>query len=249
MSQRKRIASAIGLAAGVIAGVFALNTWMVPATDSTVTALTVATPDMVAMDRSLRHWKTVTTPPDPKERQYALRPAASQQRAIAARALTRTVARMPAADIGAVRRAYRRARGTRDKLLIIGGLGQNAAPEAVTLLEEIYERADDHSVRSGVLRALGRSSAAGRQALLIAEMSSGDSRLQLLAIQGLYGDAASIDALKAVACGDRPVEIRLEAIRSLSAVHAPEARDALEALTGSTETALVRMTARKALRR
>lgn len=150
------------------------------------------------------------------------------ERDAAAEALAESIGRLPADALPGVLRSWREADATRDRLVIIDGLGRSAHAEAVDLLTDIYEEGDGFTNRSHVLRALGDSPAEGHTLLLTDQMwAADDDRLGQLSAQALYGEPAAASELVEAVTADLPINTRLEAIHSLGATGTDGARDAL----------------------
>lgn len=171
---------------------------------------------------------------------YADRPMISQaetellelQRLAAADALVARVGAGGAAIVPSVLAAIRAAEGSRERLVLVEGLGRNSSAEAVDALLAVYAEADTFRLQEEVLRALGRSEAAGATEALVAELSGAeDERLRQLAAGALAGEAEALDALYAVVVDTTaPINARLEAIPSIGAVGDEEAKATLQAI-------------------
>lgn len=144
------------------------------------------------------------------------------------------------------------ATGSRERLVLLGGLARNPSPEAVAGLQAVYAGEPSLRMREEALRALGQSEGEGATEALVATVEGeADERLRQIAVQSLAGDPAAIPALQALARDpSQPVAVRLEAIPSLGAVGSPEARAALAALAQDPSVeARIRRYAQRALAR
>ena len=138
---------------------------------------------------------------------------------------------------------------TRDRLVVIDGLGRNASPEAVAALEALYDQDPGYTTRRNVLTALGDSPAPGHHALLVEAMwSAEDERLSQTAAMMLRGEAAATDALIDALDSALPMNTRLEAVASLGAVGSADAEAALrEVVADDAVNARVRAYAEREL--
>ena len=151
------------------------------------------------------------------------------EREAAAEALAAAIAELSAAELEGVLAELRAAERSRDKLVMIEGLGRNPSTTALSILEEVYLGEDSYTLKRHVLRALGDSPAEGRHELLTEQMwDAGDERLQQLSAQALYGETVAVDALAEALGSDLPIKVRLEAVHSLGATGTEDARQALE---------------------
>lgn len=156
-------------------------------------------------------------------------------REAAAAALAGVIAQLEGAELDAVLDAFHGAERSRDKLVMIDGLGQNPSTDALVILEEIYASEDSYTLKSNVIRALGDSPADGHHEVLIEQMwGAEDERLQQLSAQGLYGEGVASDAMIEAVHSELPVKVRLEAIHSLGATGSDAARAALEEMAQDT---------------
>ncbi len=168
------------------------------------------------------------------------------RREAAALALAAGIGRMSSSELESVLDAFRSADRSRDKLVMIDGLGSNPSTEALSILEEIYATEDSYTLKSSVIRALGDSPAEGHTDLLVDTMWGGDDeRLQQLSAQGLYGEAGMEDALAEAIGSDLPMKVRLEAVHSLGATGSEEAKQILEEAVETTDEDRLRLYAEK----
>jgi len=166
----------------------------------------------------------------------------SQDETKALAAERKAAAAVLAAKIGAsgpgivpeVRGAIRNAPGSREKLTLMDGLGENPSAEAVDALEDIYAEEELARIKEEALRQLGNSDGEGHNDMLIEEMLNGDDpAMAQTAAAMLYGEAEAMDALVECIYGEQSVEIRLEAVHSVGGVGSDEAQEALEGVTQS----------------
>jgi hypothetical protein len=136
-------------------------------------------------------------------------------------------------DIVASVRERWEAADARERLLLIDGLGRNPSPEAVTALGALYEEAELFRLKEEVLHALGASEGPGHETLLVAVMEGEDERLAQVATMALYGEEAAAEALTAVIYSEAAMNVRLEALHSLSGVEGEAAGAALAAAATS----------------
>lgn len=178
------------------------------------------------VDQTLAKWRTLHEPQGKLSMEETK--ALIAERDATAEALAEAIGSLSGEDIAAVLADWRTAEATRDKLVMIDGLGRNGNPEAVDALDSIYGEDGGFTNRSHVLRALGDSPADGHTGLLAEEMwGVEDERLSQLAAQALYGEEGAVQTLADAVTGDLPMNTRLEAIHSLGATGTDAARDAL----------------------
>ncbi len=175
---------------------------------------------------------------------YGDQPRLTPEETIALRERREAAAEELAARIGAsgaeivpeVRAAIGAAERSREKLVLMGGLGANPSAEAVDALEDVFEVEDLFRLKEEALRQLGNSDGDGHIDLLIEQMLySEDPALAQIAAAMLHGEAGALEALVKCVHGAQPVEVRLEAVHSIGGIGTDEARAALEAIAGSGE--------------
>lgn len=159
-----------------------------------------------------------------------------QARIDAARRVVEGIAQGGAAAVPGTLERLRGDSGSREKLLLVEGLGQNPSAEAVTALEAVYREQGIRRLREDALRALGRSEAPGRSELLQAVMmEEADGRLSQVAAMALHGDGASLGPLVAAIYSSRPMNTRLEAVHSLAGIGDAAASEALARVAADPE--------------
>lgn len=143
-----------------------------------------------------------------------------------------------AKSLAAVRDAIGQTDVSREKILLIHGLGESLHPESVSALTDVYDSEPIFRVREEVLRRLANSKAPGHIDLLVRELfEAKDVRIQMLAAQGLYGEEAALpDLIRALRSDDLPIEVRLEVVHSIGGVKTEAAAEALRALVSDPNT-------------
>lgn len=159
--------------------------------------------------------------------------ALREQRKTAAADLARRIGNSGPGIVQDVRDAIRDAERSREKLVLMDGLGSNASAEAVDALEDVYNDEDLARVKEEALRQLGNSDGEGHNDLLIDEMIGCDEdAMAQTAAAMLYGEADALEALVACVNGDQAIEVRLEAIHSIGGIGDDAAHEALVGIAG-----------------
>lgn len=197
-----------------------------------------ATPDgdagIAQLDRDLTVWRDLFSPKGRLSVEETR--ALIAERDAAAEALAGTIGGLSADQLDEVLVRFDASK-TRDKIVLIDGLGRNVDGEAVALLEELYEAEEGYTLRAKVLTALGDSAAPAHTHLLVEQMwSAQDERLSQTAAMMLRGEAAATSDLAAAMDSDLPMNTRLEAVSSLGAVGSSEAEQALQEVVDGDDT-------------
>ena len=183
----------------------------------------------VRFDRTVRDWQELYTDRGYLTVEQTL--ALKEERAAAAEAIAAGIAGGDAAVVADTLQRIRAAEGSREKLVLIAGLGRNPSPDAVNALEAVYGEAGHFRLKEESLRALGASEAEGHTDLLVETMGSPNAGLSQIAAMALYGEAEAVPALLVVAVDtDSDMNTRLEAVSSIGGVHTADGRAALEKL-------------------
>lgn len=173
-----------------------------------------------------------------------------ERRAAAAEELARRIGNSGPEIVPQVRSAIREAPRSREKLVLMDGLGNHPTAEAVDALEEVFSEEELARLKQEALRQLGNSEGEGHNDLLIDQMLDGeDPELAQLAAAMLHGEAGALDSLLACIYGDQPVEVRLEAVHSIGGIGTDEARSALDGVVSSDLEDRVRLYAEKEIER
>lgn len=190
--------------------------------------------DVAQLDRDLAVWRDLFTPKGRLSVEETR--ALVAERDAAAEALAATIGALSAAELEGVLDRFDESK-TRDKLVLIDGLGRNADEEAVSILEELYETEEGYTVRSNVLKALGDSAAPEHTNLLVDQMwNAQDERLSQTAAMMLRGEMGATGDLAAALDSDLPMNTRLEAVSSLGAVGSADAEQALQDIVEGEDT-------------
>jgi len=126
--------------------------------------------------------------------------------------------------------AYRQTERSREKLVLIEGLGAGGGPAALDALTGLVATEDRFRLREQALRGVGVSDLPqAEDALVDAMLGADDQRLQQIAAQALYGRAGSLDALSgAVLDTGLPMNVRLEAVHGIGGMGSTSALQALQ---------------------
>ncbi len=155
--------------------------------------------------------------------------ALKRQRSAAAEAIAARIGAGDAAVVAATLDRIRTTEASREKLVLIAGLGRNPSAEAVAALGAVYEEAELFRLREEALRALGRSEGPGHAELLVRALGADDAGLSQIAAMALYGEAEAVSDLASVASSPYgEINTRLEAVSSLGGVQEEESLAALE---------------------
>ena len=116
--------------------------------------------------------------------------------------------------------AYSDAKRSREKLVLLMGLGANGSPAALAALSDKVATEDRFRLREEALRGVGRSPSMEAEEMLVDAMASADDeRLQQIAAQSLYGRPGALEALtEAVLSLHLPMNVRLEAVHGIGGV-------------------------------
>ncbi len=176
--------------------------------------------------------------------------ALRERRKAAAEELARRIGNSGPEIVPQVHTAIRDAPRSREKLVLMDGLGNHASAEAVDALEEVFVEEELARLKQEALRQLGNSEGEGANDLLIDQMlNSDDPALAQMAAAMLHGEAGALDSLLACVYGVQAVEIRLEAVHSIGGIGTDEAHAALDGVVSSDLEDRVKMYADKEIER
>lgn len=173
-----------------------------------------------------------------------------ERRKAAAEELARRIGNSGPEIVPQVHAAIREAPGSREKLVLMDGLGNHASAEAVDALEEVFTEEELARLKQEALRQLGNSGGEGANDLLIDQMLNGDDpAMAQMAAAMLHGEAGALDSLLACVYGNHAVEIRLEAVHSIGGIGTDEAHAALDGVVSSDLEDRVKLYAEKEIER
>lgn len=189
---------------------------------------TVRTSTGADLPRSLDTWRGLYAEQGQLTREETER--LKERRTLAAEALQASVGAGGPAAVDWAIAALRDAKGSRERLLLIGALGRNPSEEAVAALESAYAEQDSFRLQEEALRALGTSAGDGATDVLLDALDAAeDERLRQIAAQSLTGHVEALAPLTALASDPtESMNVRLEAIPAIGAMGTPESRAALE---------------------